>query len=676
MPDTSYGPPSFATGNPAWNSALGTLAQGLFPNPAAGAQAYHYGSEARKAQIEGYKSIGENNAATQALTMSPGAGLQSSPITFQQPPITGMGPIIAPPQGLPMQAPPGTPPPSAPPPAPTQPPAAAPPLSGAVVPPATGAAVAPPGGGVAPPPPPGPVSLDRLSSIVAPGDQPNDKGVGTTGTPSAASPPSAVAPPAPNTTTSNGQVPTNDQGSGQLHPGWVTDADGGQKYSAPAQANGSPTPPKFDLTTYANLQAMAGRNPEMAKLQILSYILGAEQRGNLPVGTAKTVQEQQSQNDQLSAAFGSPVFESKQATARTGITAAAGIQEENIRQAGDTARTRMGVQTGVGPDGKPVFTNAGAIADAPGTIPAFNNEVYTTGEAVHTTGGGGPYGTGGQLVKAKDLTSGTPAPNQAVDTAMNSIVQVYQLTPDGKPDASQAPVPMRYGDALRQQRPLTPASTDQVNAILRGAALTGDATQPAGRLSQVVAATTPPPTPEPANATEADKMLQLEQRHFADVYKPASTTIGRQELAAPTSEAQTVLDDRISELRRADPRMPLQTAVLRARSEMETAGELPTVQQQQGARAYTAADQLAWGNRNIDYQVSKGQVAGRFMVPLLKDYTNPRTGMTVKATGAGVQKDTLGAVIAPAPPGSKEGDTGTYNGKRVKVVNGKLLEIQ
>jgi hypothetical protein len=449
------GTPTFATGDTAWNQALGTLAGGLFPNPSAGAQAYYYGSEARKAQIEGYKNIGEINAGNRTFGMLPGSGVPQSPITFQQPPIAGMGPIMAPAQNLPMQGQP-------------------PPLSSAVA----------PGGQGGPPPPQGdippPIQVDtgKLAQIVAPGSAPNEKGVGTTATPPPASPPSPGAPPAPNTTTSNGQVPTNDQGSGPVHIGAVTDTDGGRKYAGPAQPNGAPAPPSFDLGTYAALQAAAGRNPEMAKLQILSYILDAEQRGNLPVGTAKGIEDA---GDKLSAAFGSPVFGVKQETLRTQINDAGATKRTGMAEAGATQRVAMTPQTAVGPNG-PVFTTTGQINAAPGTIPSYqpNYDVnllerqkfeqtplqvqgrdaagrptaimpgdartgtpvysgtgYSTDKGITT--GSTAFNTPILLHNEDVKPGGTPGYDSAVAVQDNDKVEVYRTGADGKPDLSQAP---------------------------------------------------------------------------------------------------------------------------------------------------------------------------------------------------------------------------------------------
>src|SRR5213592_2375136 len=98
--------PAFHTGDSAWDNALGTISGTLFPDPSRAGQAYHYGSEARKAQIESYKTIGQINAENRLYGFNPGSGVPRAPLEFTQPPIAGMGPIMAPANNLPMQAPP------------------------------------------------------------------------------------------------------------------------------------------------------------------------------------------------------------------------------------------------------------------------------------------------------------------------------------------------------------------------------------------------------------------------------------------------------------------------------------------------------------------------------------------------------------------------------------------
>src|SRR5215831_8122304 len=106
--------PLFDTGNQNWDHGLASLGNALFPDPAKVAEGYYYGSQARKAQIEGYKTIDELNYKKRFLQMQPDSEQPLAPATYSQPPINGMGPIINPPSNLPI-APSGTPAPQAPP---------------------------------------------------------------------------------------------------------------------------------------------------------------------------------------------------------------------------------------------------------------------------------------------------------------------------------------------------------------------------------------------------------------------------------------------------------------------------------------------------------------------------------------------------------------------------------
>lgn len=307
------------SGDANWDRGLGTLAQGLFPDPSNIARAGYYGAEQRKAQLQAAQAREGIAAGHQILARGPGSGLAQAPLQFTPDPASGT---------MVLQDTVGQQQPS------------------------LGQTVA--GGGQATPaiPPP-----EVLANIIAPGNEPNAKGLGATGTPPPASSPSPGAPPAPNTTTSNGQVPTNNQGDGPLHMNSVTAPDGGQKYAGPAAPNGSPAPPQFDLATYTALMGMTGRNPELAKMGILGYIRDAEQRGTLPVGTAKNIADRA---DQLTADLGSTVFGTK-TQADTGryqsdqtlrgtlgsaqIQANAGITQEQLRQTGAGQRTEA-EQTG------------------------------------------------------------------------------------------------------------------------------------------------------------------------------------------------------------------------------------------------------------------------------------------------------------------------------------------
>lgn len=209
------------SGEEGWNSAIKSLGGALFPDPSKAAHSYYYGAEARKAQLESNKLIGQQNAISRLLqTTQPGVA-PPAPISFTQPPLTGSAPILAPPGNLPM--------------------------SGVVM----------PGGPAGPMPSPTQV-VQALPAAIAPL---------TAGTPPPYAPPSAVSPPSPTPTGSDGSI-VPDTVSGTVHPGSITDPNGGLKMTGPAASNGSPAPlpPNLNPQGLGTLAAAAGYDANMAAL--------------------------------------------------------------------------------------------------------------------------------------------------------------------------------------------------------------------------------------------------------------------------------------------------------------------------------------------------------------------------------------------------------------------------
>src|SRR5215831_1447591 len=91
---------SFDTGNAAWDQGLSSLGNALFPDPSRAAQGYYYGTEARKALIEGNRITGQQNADN-ALTMGLFSGQIPRP-TFAPASFTGGAPVLQSPANLPM----------------------------------------------------------------------------------------------------------------------------------------------------------------------------------------------------------------------------------------------------------------------------------------------------------------------------------------------------------------------------------------------------------------------------------------------------------------------------------------------------------------------------------------------------------------------------------------------
>jgi len=334
------------TGYEDWDQNLKTLSQSLFPDPSLAARGYYYGTEARKGQLESNKIIDQQNWRNRYGMMTQG-GPQPGPLTFQQPGnVPGAAPIAAPPANLPMAGAPAAS------------------LAAAVTNMTPGQAA------------------DMVPAAVAPYTQ---------GTPPPASPPSAVSPPAPNTTTSNGQVPTNDPVSGVLNPGSTTDPNGGPKQAGPATSNGSvaPVPPGMTLP---GLMAMHGAGAlagiDAATLagggQALAYelyskgIIGLPQYKQMLAGTGQA----------------GPLDADIAAAATVKgheIAAGATIGAAKIREAGETGRKGMDLQAVV------TDPNTGATVLRPlsqlqgiGGTPSFSPDAVKTGTTPITVQPGGP----------------------------------------------------------------------------------------------------------------------------------------------------------------------------------------------------------------------------------------------------------------------------------------------
>lgn len=120
-------------------------------------------------------------------------------------------------------------------------------------------------GGQAGGPPPAIMDPQRTADFVS-----NPSGPVMTGVqPPPMSPPSPGAPPAPNATGTDGSVPANDP---RLHPGSVTEANGGVKMSGPAGPNGQPAPMALNMGAFMALAAQSGYDAATIKLMTQGYV--------------------------------------------------------------------------------------------------------------------------------------------------------------------------------------------------------------------------------------------------------------------------------------------------------------------------------------------------------------------------------------------------------------------
>jgi len=568
----------FNTGNPQWDQGFNSLSRGLFGDASAYGRGQAAGAIARENIIKGDTSISERNAAASQLLMALGLDRTGQPQlpptpTFHPSGVPGGAPIMDPPAGMQMSAPP-----------PVQP---------------------GPGGSL----------VDLLGRIFGAGDNPNAKGYGTTGTPPPVSSPApnAGAPPAPNTTTTNGQVPTNDQGSGPFNYNAINTTGGGRQYAPAAQSNGAPAPVPINLGSLMALGAYAGQDANVIKQGGQAYIASAFDHGVIPWNTAT----------QLSGLTGNNApYESDQATGRTRISEAGATTREGMRQAGETTRTGMTIggenfragqtpEVSVGPDGKLVYTTRGAIV--PGQTPAFAPQQY--------------------------------ASDSARAAAMDKVVNTYQLDANGNPDASKPTIPMSLRDAVAKKAAITPESMEVVKGTLGGAALTAPQPGPTGSLADTIAGTGAAGQP-PATANEAYQTLQGREKVIESTYAPSERGMNRTEAAASTPQAQYAVNDYADYLRRQNPRMSPDVANLTAIQYLQQNGYLPSQDQVRGWRTVSGKN-LIIGNPDIDTQITKGGQVGKFMIPLMKDYVSPATGTRVSANP---DKGAPGTGGTPTPP--------------------------
>jgi hypothetical protein len=405
--------PTFDTGNAAWDQGLSSLGNALFPDPSKIAQGYYYGSEARKAQLEGNRMIDQQNADNYLAL-----GLQNGRVPsmgFTQPGQTGAAPILAPPANLPM-------------------------TSGGTT-PSLAATVAPP----MPTPAQVSTAAANTSTNVAPY---------TTGTPPAASPPAPGTPAAPNTTTTNGQAPSDDGTSGALHPASLnpTPGQGGTVYAGPAAANGSMAPPAFDLAKFVYLSQRAGRDAASSMAIGKAYVGQLFAQGQIS----------EPQFRQQLASVGEPgpyqtTISEQGQTTRQGMANAGALAVENARVAGELERQKLaGAQTFTFVP-SPTDPSQGTYMNAPGMqaagaggagVPSANPQTAVTlvERKPYLNDQGGIENL--TPVQAGTRTDVTPLP---ATTDQNTAQQVAKI-------AAMPPGPARQ-QAIAAFRALSPAQT-------------------------------------------------------------------------------------------------------------------------------------------------------------------------------------------------------------------------
>jgi hypothetical protein len=608
-----YGVPSFNTGASNWDTALGSLARGLFPDPSLQSRGLAYGAQAREAILKGDKSITEANSAIQALQMARAIDQRQRMMpqpTYRPSGLPGGAPIMNPPSDIAMTV-------------------------------AGGAAAAPP----APMPPPS-MSPVQLYNSTAGAD--GHTGPLLAGTPPPVSSPSPGAPPAPNTTASDGTVPQGDTGSGPLHPGSVTPPGGGQKYAPPAQANGSPAPvaPGLNLATYVAFQAMAGRDAAQAKQQGLAFLTSAFQNGLIDHNTFA----------QLTSGMGdNAMYESDQQTGRTLITERGATTREGMRlaqQESQFGRTTQANQILRDPQGNPIVT----LPPAPGQTelrqigPGFSEPLTQQSQGITTTGGGGPYGTGPVLQRQGAVAPGTPGYDANQDKLMNEPVPVV---------IGGVAKSMPYGEYLRiplDQRPaLDPQTTERLRALAATPSVQGQGTAAAEGARTGLGAATPY---KPRTEEEAKNFGILVDSHAQRDYAAVHDAWwNREDPAQLSQEAKDDVIARASDIQRQNPSLSPDEAIARANTELKQAGVLPTPEQMDPKRRDDPFSRKFFDNPRVASQLNAktGKPVGVFRIPHIKPY--------------------IPGAIAVAPPDAQDGDT-VQKGNQTGVVRNGFIYRQ
>ena len=569
----------FNTGNPQWDQGFNSLSRGLFGDASAYGRGQAAGAIARENIIKGDTSISERNAAASQLLMALGLDRTGQPQlpptpTFHPSGVPGGAPIMDPPAGMQMSAPP-----------PVQP---------------------GPGGSL----------VGLLGRIFGAGDSPNAKGYGTTGTPPPVSSPApnAGAPPAPNTTTTNGQVPTNDQGSGPFNYNAINTTGGGRQYAPAAQSNGSPAPVPINLGSLMALGAYAGQDANVIKQGGQAYIASAFDHGVIPWNTAT----------QLSGLTGNNApYESDQATGRTRISEAGATTREGMRlgqQESQFVRTAQPGMVTTDANGNPIV-NLPPPKGSTTPVPVgrgFNEPLEQQRREPYQTGGGGPYGSGPQTA-TKGTAPGQPGYSAEADRVNNTPVSYV----DDKGTTRSMP----YGEYVRQGAPF-PLTRDSLEAVRASAAIAnqvGGGTDPSKAVRDATQASS---VPDQVKGTEGFYQRALVDQDIRRRYAPlqdvwAGITSGRRDVPAEaSSEMRADILSRANDIER-DPNsgaafhnMP--EAISRATDELIKTGAIPD-----DKNVDRAWQSVLAANPNIK-KTDKGAV---FQIPTLKRYQPGALGL-------------------------------------------------
>jgi hypothetical protein len=490
------------------------------------------------------------------------------------------------------------------------------------------------------------------------------------------SPPAPGAPPAPNTTTSNGQVPAND---GTLHPGSVTEANGGQKQSGPAGPNGAPAPMALNLGTMMAMASQSGMDAAMVKQFMSGYVADLYNSGRIDRNMRNELDAQVAQGT---------IFTQEETTRRTledrRLQEAGSLQRQNIVTNEGARQFNKGTQTTMGPDGRPVLTRQEDVQsgqtgayDSPAAVEQQRTTAATAAKArelvyVEDTENGGYR----QMPNAQAQAEKRRIVGSELVNTMSTQVEVYR-TVDGKVTVTKVPAWQVQREGLEP----TPAGTEQLKALqARQAELQGNITQ-----RQATGAAVQPP---PVDAKESFTQRTNREAAMEDLYPPSGSNWRRNLPVQFVGKAEQRVNEVVDMIRAgASPAMPDADAFRLAVRWMQDQGEIPAEITRPGlgdmgffsdVRSGRSAD----GKRDVSYlpidklQKDPTPVSGVDFAPGGKYAGGRSLGGVVTTPSPTSQKGggPGGKDLGPAPPGAKEGQIVAGQGMRGKVVNGRVIQ--
>lgn len=510
-------------------SGMKGMQEGLFPDPAKYAAAGYYGAKQRETQLQGNVLADQLNSRARLFKLLQG----DQPIPAQYAPATAggsaQGPLVWTPQAQQQQ----------------------PSLASTVAPPAI-------------------LDPQKTADYVSNPNGPMQTG----GQAPPMSSPVPGAPPAPNTTTTNGQVPQND--AQRFHPGSVTDGNGGLKQSGPAAANGSPSPNSLNLSQMVALAVYSGMDPAAAKQLAAAYITDLYTKGRIDKGTATRMNAELDPGTiyKEDAATGRTAMQEAGATTRTGMQEAGATGRTRMTEAGATERTGMTERghterTGMterGATERTGMTEAGATgrtAMAPtNVINPENGQAQTIplGDLKRPEAPFGVYdpGVAGKQAEQRAHMVWVPAPGggytrklqsavtpgeQVVnDTVAEEAMKTVQVT------TPQGTKSMPNWQATAQGLARAPENVGQVQA---GAAAAAAAGSPQTPLGQIVAGGQPPVV---ASGQDASNEMAVRSQVTNSYFKPTSPELLKQDYKSVTFDAETTQElDRLTQELKTNP---------------------------------------------------------------------------------------------------------------------------